>query len=289
MKNEKITRRSFIKRLFGWFTGLVVTATGGYSYATYLEPRWVETTHHTIPSKNLPKSFQSFKIVQVSDTHVGYHYEEQQLENLVTKINGLQPDLIVFSGDLMDSPNQYETPNHLTSILKSLKAPYGKIAVYGNHDHGDYGTNIYKNIMENAGFTVLLNQSTTIEKEGEHIVIAGIDDLMLGRPDLAKTMNGISPDDYLIFIAHEPDIAAQSKNLNISLQLSGHTHGGQVQLPFFGPIVLPPLGEKYFDGMYTFPNSDMILYVNRGIGTTRLPYRFFCRPELSVFTLERKT
>ncbi|WNF24292.1 metallophosphoesterase [Mesobacillus jeotgali] len=284
--SEQITRRTFIKRAAGTVLTAAGLGTGGYFYAREVEPRMLDITRHSIKNAALPSGFDGIKLVQFSDTHIGFQYSMEQLMQLITKINKLAPDLIVFTGDLLDDPRHFTEKTKIISMLSSLKAPMGKFAVYGNHDHGGYGSDLYKQIMEQSGFTLLLNNSANIKLlDGSSIWIAGIDDAMLGKPDLKASMANIPNDSYTILLSHAPDKAEEAAHFPIQMQLSGHSHGGQIQIPFYGPLVTPPFAEKYVEGFYTAgPQNSLTLYVNRGLGTTRLPFRFLSQPELAVFT-----
>jgi uncharacterized protein len=284
---EKLTRRSFIKRTVGSFLALAGTSAGGYYYARNIEPRMLDITRHKIKSENIPSGFNGTKIIQFSDTHLGFQYEADQLEKLVSKINGMQPDMIFFTGDLLDDPRTYSNPDTIITMLKKLTAPLGKFAVYGNHDHGGYGSDLYKEIIEKSGFKLLLNSSEEITLlGGSSIAVAGIDDAMLGKPDISAAIKKIPKNTFTILLSHAPDKADEASLYPIDLQLSGHSHGGQIQLPFYGPWVTPPYAEKYVEGFYRLGSSEtMSLYVNRGLGTTRMPFRFLSQPELTLFTL----
>lgn len=280
------SRRSFLKGVLSLSFASLLAAVGGYSYARYIEPSLLDETFITIKNSKIPTGFNGVKIVQFSDTHLSEFYSLQRLEKIVAKINDLEPDLLIFTGDLMDKPNQYDTPEKIAPILKTLIAPIGKFAIYGNHDHGGYGTDIYKEIMINSGFKLLKNDAHMITlRDGSNIQIAGIDDLILGQPNYKKTLSKLNPNLFSILLVHEPDAAIHSKDYPIDLQLSGHSHGGQIQLPFYGPLITPPFASIYPEGMYDVTNK-MKLYVNRGLGMTRLPFRFFCKPEITVFTLQ---
>lgn len=281
------SRRSFLKGLLSFSFGSLLLASTGYTYARYFEPTMLGVEKLKMIDPKIPIAFEGFTIVQFSDTHLSEYFTLKQLESLVNKINNLSPDLILFTGDLMDEPNNYNHINEIVPVLENLKAPFGKYAVYGNHDHGGYGTDIYKNVIEMSGFTLLLNEATNIPMEdGSKIVIAGIDDLMLGKPSYEGALGNLNKDFYNILLAHEPDAALETKNYFVDLQLSGHSHGGQIQLPFYGPLITPPYAMHYFEGMYEV--DSMKLYVNRGIGTTRLPFRFLSPPEITHFTLSQK-
>ncbi|MBS4189031.1 metallophosphoesterase [Bacillus sp. FJAT-49705] len=283
---KKVTRRSFLKRVFGSLFTVTGVGTGGYYYAGHIEPKLLDINHHTIDKKTIPKSFNDFKIVQFSDTHLGFQYDKHQLIELIEKINKLKPDIIFFTGDLMDAPNKYPEGNQLIPLLKKLHAPFGKFAIYGNHDHGGYGSDIYKSIMEQAEFKLLQNSNQQISLlDGSAIYIIGIDDAMLGRPDLEAALNGVPEDSFKILLSHAPDLADAASAFNIQFQLSGHSHGGQIKMPFIGALVKPPFAEIYHEGFYEIGDTPLTLYVNRGIGTTRLPFRFLSKPELTVFTL----
>lgn len=280
-----MNRRTFLKKALGSFLALVGLSGGAYYYAREIEPSLLHINENNITSNKIPALFHKFKIVQFSDTHIGFHYTLEQLNELVAEINALEPDLIVFTGDLVDDPFNYHWSNNLTELLNKLNASHGKYWIYGNHDHGGYGTEIVKDVMDQANFNLLINSHSIIEKDNERIVLAGIDDVMLGHPDLNTTLHQVNSDLFTILLAHEPDYADTTANFPVDIQLSGHSHGGQVRFPFIGHLHTPLYAQKYVEGKYTFDNEKLSLYVNRGIGTTRLPYRFLCRPEIHVFTL----
>lgn len=282
---KKISRRKFLKKSLKSILLVSGVALGGYSYFKYIEPKWIEICKYHLKHPLIPKSFHQLKIVQFSDTHIGFHFPMEHFSKIVDQITQLEPDLLIFSGDLIDDPLSFDQYLQTEMILKQLDAPLGKYAVFGNHDHGGYGTERYSTLMERSGFQLLLNESVTVSNQGERICLIGIDDAMLGRPNLEKATRSINDNTYNILISHAPDLADQVASFPIHLQLSGHSHGGQVQLPFLGPLITPPFAEKYVEGFYEITN-DFLLYVNRGLGTTRLPYRCFSRPEITIFQLQ---
>ncbi|MFD2628223.1 metallophosphoesterase [Oceanobacillus kapialis] len=280
-----MNRRSFLKKSIGGLLALIGIGGGTYYYARDIEPRMLQVHQLKILDKAVPSAFEDFKIVQFSDTHIGFHYSVKQLNELVSKINQLNPDLIVFTGDLVDEPHVYQWNNQLIHVLQSLQAVHGKYWIYGNHDHGGYGTEKVREVMNASGFTLLQNEHTVIEQNNDRIILSGIDDVMLGSPNLAKALENVNHDLFTLLLAHEPDFADTTVNHPVNVQLSGHSHGGQVRLPFIGHLYTPKYSEKYVEGKYLLNEGKLQLFVNRGIGTTRLPYRFFCRPELHVYTL----
>ena len=281
-----LSRRSFIKKTLGTALAAAGIGAGGRYYIHDVEPNWLDITTLSIPHSLIPRGFDGMRIVQFSDTHLGFQFQLKQMEAIVSKINHLSPDLLLFTGDLMDEPNKYTHTKKIAPLLKQLKAPLGKFCVYGNHDHGGYGSEIYKQTMEESGFTLLQNENKKISLlSGEAIYLSGIDDAMLGTPDFQSALADIPQKAFTILMSHAPDLADEAAGYNsIQLQLSGHSHGGQVQVPFWGALVKPPFAEKYPEGKYDIQN--LFLYVNRGLGTTRLPYRFLSRPEVTVFNLK---
>lgn len=279
-----MNRRTFLKQIFGFLS--VAGASGGlYYYARDIEPKLLQVNKQNISSHLIPTSFNDFKIIQFSDLHIGFQYTVEQLTQLSNKINQLNPDIIAFTGDLIDKPHLYHGSPLLIETLRSMKAKHGKYWVYGNHDHGGYGTETIRNIMEQSDFQLLQNQHDTIEKETERIVIAGIDDAILGRPNLDEAFSKVNPDLFSILLSHAPDYADRASQYPVDIQLSGHSHGGQVRFPFIGHLYTPAYAEKYIQGKYKI--SDRLkLYVSRGVGTTRLPFRFLCKPEIQLFTLK---
>jgi len=284
----KQTRRTFLKRSFGSILTLLGLGSTGFLYANQIEPSLLDIQELQMNHPLIPDSFDGIRLVQFSDTHLGFHYNLNQFKKLVNKINSFHPDIILFTGDLMDEPNHYTEINKLIPILKSLHAPLGKYCIFGNHDHGGYGSDIYRNIMETTDFTVLLNESVPIKnRDGSTIYLLGIDDAMLGNPNLPMTLKNVPKNTFKILLSHAPDLADTASQYPIQWQLSGHSHGGQIKIPLFGALVTPPFGQIYPEGLYSVGDKSLLsLYVNRGIGTTRLPFRFLSKPELTIFTLK---
>ena len=282
-----MNRRTFLKNVAGSLLALTGLAGGGYYYAREMEPYMLQKVTETVVSKRIPVAYDNFNIIQFSDTHLGFHYTLEQFSELVHKINANNPDLIVFTGDLVDNPSTYHWSKELTKQLQTLQARYGKYWIYGNHDHGGYGTEKVKHVMDQSGFQLLKNTHTVLDKDGAQIVLAGIDDVILGRPNLDKALKNADENLYTILLAHEPDYADTTTQHAVDLQLSGHSHGGQVRVPFWGHLYTPAYAEKYIDGRYILGDGRLVLLVSTGVGTTRLPYRFLCKPEINQIILKR--
>lgn len=283
-----MNRRTFLKKSFASLLAFFGLGGGTYYYAREMEPSMLTIHQTSLSSAGIPASFHNFTVLQFSDTHVGFQYTLEQLDELVTKINNLNPDMIVFTGDLVDMPDRFDWHGELVSILSKLNPSFGKYWIYGNHDHGGYGTEIVEERMEAAGFTLLMNQHTVISNGEDSITLIGLDDVMLGAPDVEEATAGMPENGFSLLLVHEPDYADVVKQYPVDVQLSGHSHGGQVRIPFIGHIYTPSFAEKYVDGHYQV-SEDFQLFVSRGVGTTRLPYRFLCRPEITLYTLKSES
>ncbi|WP_413788916.1 metallophosphoesterase [Bacillus bruguierae] len=279
-----------LKRMCAIFLIIFIFPLVTYLYAFQFEPKSLSITWTDIKNSNIPEGFQGVKIVQFSDTHFGPHFSHKQQQMLVDQINELKPDIVVFTGDLIDKFGEYASERKDSqTILSQIHAPLGKYAVFGNHDRGGGGGYLYKQYMEEVGFTVLVNETKKIKaNNGDYITISGLDDFLLGKPKVQQTLQHLREKDFNILLVHEPDVIEKVLAYPVDFQLSGHSHGGQVQLPFIGPIITTSLANQYVEGLYSIQGKmkPLQLYVNRGIGTTRMPFRFFSKPELSVFSLK---
>lgn len=280
---QPITRKSFMRkavRAVGGLVGLGIGA-GVYGYAWERDALQVERLSVTL--SGLPKSFTGTKLVHFSDVHLGHFLEPQDLQRIVDRIMAEQPDMICFTGDLVDEDTRVLAL--AVPILSQLQAPLGKYAVLGNHDYRAREQMAVRNAWAASGFEVLDNRNVSVTKNDEKLYIAGVDDVLHGAPNMRQAVTAIPEGQTVILLAHEPDFADEAANHPVQLQLSGHSHGGQVRLPLIGHLLTPKLARKYVQGMYRVGNHSMQVYTNRGIGTTILPVRFFCRPELTVLTL----
>ncbi|NOU92003.1 metallophosphoesterase [Paenibacillus sp. LMG 31456] len=285
MTGSRMNRRAFLKKCAYTLAGIVLAPFSGYGYARYAEPGWLQTRMVNLSLKRLPAAFDGIRVIQFSDVHLGFHYSVKQLAHLVGVIQNLKPDLICFTGDLFDST--VSDAGSIQQQLTLLKAPLGKAAVLGNHDYYAKESDKISGILSNSGFELLTNRSIPIKRDRFRIWLSGVDDMWDGRPDLRKALQQVPKDEFTLLLSHCPDFADIALQHPIDLQLSGHTHGGQVRLPFYGHVVTPEFGQKYVDGLYTLGDGKLQVYTNRGIGVSVMPIRFWCRPELTVFTLHK--
>jgi predicted MPP superfamily phosphohydrolase len=284
--NKPITRRSFLKRGLFAMAGLLASAGLVSTYASYVEPRWYEIKRIKLTFPRLPESFRGTRIVHFSDVHLGHHFDLQNLRVVITTIMGENPDLICFTGDLFDSSIS-EDPDQTSELLSQLKAPLGQWSILGNHDYY-VGSLKTKALLKKGGFTTLVNEHTFLNKGRDSIRLIGVDDMWNGKPNLALALKGAKSSAFSLLLSHAANFADTAAQHPIDLQLSGHSHGGQVRLPIVGAVTTPPYGDKYVMGHYQVKGSNLQVYTNRGVGTTSLPIRFLCRPEITVITLDNK-
>ena len=283
--SNNITRRAF---LVG--TGAATAAAGMALYAGEIARHELDITNRTFQIANLPPAFHGYRMVQISDIHLDEFTEPSFLERIITHIDALAPDVVLLTGDFVTLGSfTFVTSTHAAhrcaELLSTIKCPL-RYAILGNHDVG-VGAPLVIGALHSNGIPVLVNQHVPLERNGSRIWLCGAEDPGTSRPDLNLTVPK-APDGPVILMAHEPDFADvvvhHPRFPLIDLMLSGHTHGGQIRLPFTGPLVLPPMGKKYPEGYYRF--NQMQMYVNRGIGTVGLPFRLNCPPEITVITLQ---
>ncbi|MEK3966797.1 metallophosphoesterase [Paenibacillus sp. FSL H7-0323] len=275
-----ITRRQFLTRGAAAVIGAGLLTSG---YAWQGEPNWIEVTKLDLRFKELPSAFSGMKLVHFSDTHLGFNKDARDLARLAKHISKAEPDLICFTGDIVDSDP--EDLVEAVPVLAALSAPLGKFAILGNHDYKN--TQLVTELLESAGFRVLRNRSYLLKRGGAVMAVTGLDDLLHGKPDPAKAITGVPEGTFNVLLMHEPDYADTAQAYSFDLQLSGHSHGGQIRLPFIGAPFTPYGSLKYINGLYYTEDKAMPVYVNRGFGETYMPFRLLCRPELTVLTLHR--
>jgi uncharacterized protein len=278
----------FTRRNFLWLAA--GSAAGMAFYAGEISRHELQIVLRTINLPRLPDPFAGFKIVQISDFHFHEYTEASFLEAVVRRVNEATPDLVVLTGDFISSkplPRSFSVrmAYHCAEILSRIECPL-RYAIMGNHD-ALVGAHAVTDALVTHGIPVLTNSSVALERDGRRLWLAGTQDALEGRPNLAAALpTGRNPDqEPLILLTHEPDFADYAVGHQISLVFSGHTHGGQIRFPFLPPLLLPEMGTKYVEGLFRLPDG-MQLYVNRGIGAVNLPFRFRCPPEISVITLQ---
>lgn len=281
-----ITRRRFLRLS----AALGAAGLAGFAIdAVGVEPRGpiVERVEVTLP--RLSESLDGLTVAQLSDLHYDSHRAADVIRSAVEITNQLAPDLIVLTGDFVTASHSVSRSRAAldskpcAQILGDLHAPLGVFGVLGNHDHAT-NPRVVTRALEAGGVTVLRNFNLRVEKSGVCFWIAGVDDVLGGGANLARTLQGA--EGFTVLLVHEPDYADVVAGHPVDLQLSGHSHGGQVCLPLVGSPYLPPLARKYPRGLRQV--GALKLYTNRGIGTIFLPMRINCPPEITLLTLRRR-
>lgn len=256
-------------------------------YAFKIEPYRLKVNEFHLTEKKTDSN--AVKIVQFSDTHVKNDFTYENLDKVVNMINSQKPDIVIFTGDLYDNYGKYNDDKNVIAKLQKIEAKYEKIAIWGNRDYGGGAVRQYENIMTQSGFTLLKNENRYVTVENDKkILFTGLDDSMLGNiymPDSTKLYDA----NYQVLLNHEPDVVEDYLDYNYNLVLSGHSHGGQVNIPFLPAVnkkavSATSLSIKYTGGLYNLDsNGNEKMYVNTGIGTTHISARFGVVPEVSVF------
>lgn len=273
-----------IRRLVTAALGGTAAGVAGLIYAREVETRWLEVVPVTLTLPRLGREFEGYRVVQIGDLHLEDWTKPRRLNRIVDRVNDQRADLIAITGDFLSYSVDPGVPRRLAEALGRLEARDGVLAVTGNHD---YMTDVdtVRRCTREAGITELRNAVRTIERGGAALHFAGVDDVMEGMSRLDLVLKELPENGAAVLLAHEPDFADVSAATGrFDLQLSGHSHGGQVRMPLWGPIFLPPFSQRYSSGLYEV--GSMLQYTNRGLGFVDARLRFLCRPEITVLTLE---
>lgn len=282
---------SFTRRRF-----LLAGACAGVGLALYpgeIERHRIQITHHEVFLPGLPRSFDGFRIAQLSDIHMDEYSEPFFLRAAIAHVNRLNPDAVFLTGDFITYellPKRYSIAPawECAYLLNEIQCPQ-RYAVLGNHDVL-VGREYIVAALSANGITALVNSYLSVDRAGGRIWLAGLDDAVEGHPDPVAAIPAsirTGPSEPIVLMCHAPDYVDHFLTLPeskaVSLMISGHTHGGQVRLPLIGALALPVLGRKYVEGWFRF--GGLQLYVNRGLGAVGVPLRFNCPPEITHMTL----
>ena len=283
-------------------TWLILIALAVLIYGVFIEPRWFVLSRHEVTlDKPLPKPL---KVLHLSDTH--FHPRNTHINKLFNRLEKLDDiDLVFLTGDIIDNDNGIVLA---AEQLKRLKPRIGIVVIFGNHDHYWYGkrellhlvwkhifpkfqnnSKLLKSTLEDMGCRVLVNESCLIPFEGTELYIAGLDDPVTKKDEPEKIIPPTDPKQVAILLTHLLDALKKMPDRKFDLVFSGHTHGGQVRIPFFGPIFTHShLEKKYSAGLHEMEGTRV--FTSRGIGTSPIvPTRFFCSPEAVLFTINGKS
>lgn len=285
------TRPPPARSLVGRMTQFVGHNWARLGYAYHVEPTWLAVNRLTLPVRGLPAALAGVRIAQLSDFHCGPHIPTGYLEDAIGRAAAEKPDLIALTGDYID-----RGPAHVgtaAKLFRHLKAPLGVFAVLGNHDfsvHTARGARRHPELhrrvadaLGDEGVCVLRNRAVRVERDGAALLVAGVDDLWSGESDPAAALGGACANTPRVLLAHNPQTAEQLGAYRADVVLSGHTHGGQINWPGLGRLLLGKKARRWAAGLY--PLDAGHLYVNTGVGFG-WRFRFGVRPELAVLTLQ---
>ena len=279
-KKDKVKGHGFLKLILV----LISICAGTYYYARYVGTTGLVIKEYSVINEKIPESFHGFKIVQFSDTHYGMTTFNDELKNMVSKINILNPDIVVFTGDLVDYHYNLndDEKNDIISILSEIDASLGVYAITGNHDQNVS----YEGILSGSNITLLKNKYEYIYNgTSEKIMLIGLDDYLEGTLDLDAAFSYEDDTSYKILLAHEPDVYDKLTKVP-DLMLAGHSHNGQVRIPLAGAIYKTIGAKKYYDPEYSLGDTKM--YISGGVGTSKYKVRLFDRPSISLYRLYSK-
>lgn len=285
LEEKKIKRNKiFIKSLFFFFI-FILLLVGLYSYMRFVGTKGLVVREYKVTNSKLPENFHGFKIAHFSDLHYHSTIIKSDLKNIVSTINKLKPDIVVFTGDLTDQDIEVTNNdlNDIIELLNKIKVTTGLYAIKGNHD---YSNNNFDLVFSQTAFKVLNNNYDLIYyHDTTPILITGIGSDLEGNMDIGSAYSYNETDNiFTISLLHEPDYIDDILLTNqVDLALSGHSHNGQVRLPFIGPIKTVEGAKKYYNSYYKINNTD--LYISGGLGTSVLKVRYFNHPSINFYRL----
>ena len=282
MSQSIFTRRQFLR---GLTAAPFIAASGASAYAWLIEPYNYTIIETDVFIKDLPTAFDGFRITQLTDVHHSRILGINEIHQAVELAHSTKPDLFALTGDYTTTYRRFIEP--CAQALGRLSAPEGVWAVLGNHDHYT-DPELTTRALRRHHISVLNNANTTLRRGSDTLQLSGVDDLSWGGLDWARAMRGLSNQRPTVLLSHQPLVLDLPDTQSVSLVLSGHTHGGQIDLPFFGaPARLLTKDLKYAHGLFRRGNTQ--LYVSAGTGVIGLPVRFGIRPEIAVLRLRRQS
>lgn len=290
MNQEKKKKHPIIKLIIVFF--LIITVI--LLYSRFIATKGLITKEYKITSSSIQDNFHGFKIVHISDIHYRRTTDKKDLDKMVKEINLLKPDIVVLTGDLVDKDTNLDETikNEIIESLSLINVTVGKYAISGNHDTK---FSEWESIISNSGFKNISDSYELIYSDGyTPILLAGLSSNLNNQIDITERYNKILAyateenirDLYKILLIHEPDYINNIDYSNFNLILAGHSHNGQISLPFIGGIILPDGAKKYYKEYYKLNNTD--LYISSGIGTSQISFRLFNKPSINFYRLTNK-
>jgi predicted MPP superfamily phosphohydrolase len=283
-KKPRISRRRLIK----WAVGTLAAGTLVNSFA--LEPRRIKLERATVRIEGLGDSFKGYKIGVLSDFHIPHFVSVEYVQRAIRLLSDQKPDIVLLPGDFCNSKGFFGLDKdvpvpELSSFLDGIEAPDGVFGVLGNHDYWLNAQGVTE-ALQRTPVRLLHNENVTIRRGSQELAIVGTPDLWEDDIDLETAFEGIPSATPRILLQHNPDFAEEFPDgYRVDLQISGHTHGGQVRIPFGPALILPSkYGNKYREGLVQGPKHRV--YITRGVGmSSTLPVRFCCPPEATLLEL----
>jgi predicted MPP superfamily phosphohydrolase len=281
-------RGNSVKTIWTGFVDLIFQGINRVGHAVIGHPK--EFKVETIPLKlrRLPPSFSGFRLAQVSDIHMGGWMNAERLQQVADQVIAEKPDVLMLTGDFLKgrvfSERARQGIQDLIQVLGPLAKKIPSFAVLGNHDYA-ISANAVREMLDLCKIKDMTNTVYTFTRDKQHLQLCGLDDARHGDVQLDDVISHLDEVSPAILLVHEPDFADISAATGkFDLQISGHSHGGQIVLPLYGPPILPESGQKYPSGLYEV--GRMIQYTNRGVGSDRFSLRINCPPEITIFVLE---
>jgi uncharacterized protein len=257
------------------------------AYAGWVEPRRLVVRHDTLVLPRWPAALSGLRVGVITDLHAGVlHASEETVGRWVARMNAEGPDLVLLGGDFTDAHWLFGgrlAPERIAERIAGLTAPLGSVAVLGNHDWKQFGMRMWTALAD-AGIPVLENDSHAFDAPGGRFHVAGLADMRHRRPDVARALAGLPDEEPVIVLTHDPDQFPHVPG-RVALTVAGHTHGGQVALPYVRRPFIPSLyGERYARRHVVEHGRHLV--VGAGLGTSGLPVRLLAPPELLVLELQ---
>lgn len=282
-----------VKKLFRFLLIFLLLLVIILIYGRFGGTRGLYTYEYRVDTKMIPESFDGLKIVHFSDLHYLRIMGSEELREIIKEINLINPDIVFFTGDLidMDFDLDEQGKEEMIDLLKSIHSKYGKYAIRGNHDYVK-DEDMISDIWKRSDFTLLLNDYDVIFSDSnDKIFVGGADTYSYDMADIDKVMEYFKDNEdisYKIILVHEPDYAdVINEKYQVNLILAGHSHGGQVNIPYIKNLFLPYGSRKYYDKFYAL--GDTSLYISSGIGVSKINFRLFNKPSINFYRINKIT
>jgi predicted MPP superfamily phosphohydrolase len=271
-RTERAVSHFLARNLYPWVPGLSLP------YSALLDGN-LTLSEARIELSGLPRAFDGLRVLLITDIHAGPFISPDALKGAVDRLQRVEPDLILLGGDLATA--RVEEIRENAAAFRSLRAPCGVFAVLGNHDHYTGESERLISLVEGMGIGVLNNRSIDLRRDGQRLSLTGVDDLLMGSPDLERALHGTEPP--VVLLSHNPDLLFDAARHGVALMLSGHTHAGQIRLRGL-PVLVRQSRYRLDEGRYRYRETELV--VSRGLGAVGVPWRSNCAPEAVLLTLD---